>query len=117
MSRAAYSLFGTPRGGRRTVPTRAPSPGVRGVPSRTIRMATAFLLSTANCDMAWEKRRNRSLSPGGPKRLERAEPDAEAAADEDLAVEAVPRADDLAQLLRAHPAPCGGGEHRGGGGG
>ena len=33
-------LAGTPRGGRRTVPSRRPSPGFRGVPSSTMKMDT-----------------------------------------------------------------------------
>ena len=33
--------FGTPRGGRRTVPSRKPSPGLRGVPSWTMKMDMA----------------------------------------------------------------------------
>ena len=36
-SSAAKRDFGTPRGGRRTVPIRRPSPGRRGAPSRTMR--------------------------------------------------------------------------------
>ena len=44
----AYVAFaapgrGTPRGGRRTVPMRSPSPGWRGVPSRTTRSAKVCL--------------------------------------------------------------------------
>src|SRR5439155_22387698 len=37
--RRAYWSLRTPRGGRRTVPVRRPSPRSRGVPSRTIRTA------------------------------------------------------------------------------
>ena len=37
----ANAAFGTPRGGRRTVPMRKPSCGNRAVPSRTILMAIA----------------------------------------------------------------------------
>ena len=36
---AAKRSFGTPRGGRRTVPMRSPSPATRGVPSLTMRTA------------------------------------------------------------------------------
>src|SRR4051812_43835150 len=43
MSRAAYSDLGTPRGGRRTVPSRTPSSGLRGLPRRTMRMDMAIL--------------------------------------------------------------------------
>src|SRR5262245_46411086 len=35
----AWRDLGTPRGGRRTVPMRSPSPGALGVPRRTIRTA------------------------------------------------------------------------------
>src|SRR5690606_23391800 len=39
----ANSDFGTPRGGRRTVPMRRPSFFVRGVPRRTMRMVMSKL--------------------------------------------------------------------------
>lgn len=38
--RRVNSDFGTPRGGRRTVPMRRPSPSARGLPSRTTRITT-----------------------------------------------------------------------------
>jgi hypothetical protein len=37
--------FGTPRGGLRTVPIRVPSPGMRGVPRRTIRRLIGHFLA------------------------------------------------------------------------
>jgi hypothetical protein len=39
----ANSDFGTPRGGRRTVPMRWPSPGLRALPSCTTRMTMAAI--------------------------------------------------------------------------
>ncbi len=39
----AKADFGTPRGGRRTVPMRVPSPSTRGLPSLTTRIAIAAL--------------------------------------------------------------------------
>jgi len=50
--------FGTPRGGRRTVPIRKPSPGFRGVPSLTMKMA----INPPNASVP------RGV-PGGPARL------------------------------------------------
>ena len=40
----ANMVLGTPRGGRRTVPMRVPSPSTRGLPSLTTRMTTDLLL-------------------------------------------------------------------------
>ena len=42
-SSAAKRDFGTPRGGRRTVPMRVPSPALRGEPRRTMRMGMRAL--------------------------------------------------------------------------
>ena len=53
----ANSAFGTPRGGRRTVPSRSPSPAARGVPRRTMRML--MVTSSRAC------RASHILSPRG----------------------------------------------------
>src|SRR5215475_4910921 len=60
-------VFGTPRGGRRTVPSRTPSSGVRGVPSLTIRIAMVALGKTSNrCqDQAADGAQDREQSKGG----------------------------------------------------
>src|SRR5262245_45567819 len=60
-------VFGTPRGGRRTVPSLTPSSGVRGVPSLTIRIAMVALGKTSNgCeDQPADGSKDREQSKGG----------------------------------------------------
>src|SRR5580765_3395935 len=50
--RVANSVFGTPRGGRRTVPMRMPSPGVLWLPNRTTRTAMAHSHRTPDATAA-----------------------------------------------------------------
>jgi hypothetical protein len=45
----ANSVFGTPRGGLRTVPMRKPSPALRAVPSLTILIAIAISFFGERC--------------------------------------------------------------------
>ena len=49
-SSLANLAFGTPRGGRRTVPMRSPSPRRRVLPSRTILMAIGDLVRYCHAD-------------------------------------------------------------------
>src|SRR5213082_2025187 len=107
-SRAAYCSLRTPRGGRRTVPMRRPSPRSRGVPSCTIRTAISWSLpELSDCgDLSRNgRRRARVLRGARPPQLPAVLPRTGRFAHRHLDAEhrarvAGPRADEFALLRR-----------------